>query len=171
MLRFSVDGAPFGWQRATPLSGRGVKPTGLRQYQQYVGTLAMLAMAKAGHREPLRGALSCRILARFPLPVSWPQRDRDLAEQGVIRPTITPDGDNIFKAIADACNRIVWLDDAQVVETAVSKYYSAAYGVDVLVEQIGSAEDQRGMARDGVKSAAKAKSLASARGGDHHVRR
>ena len=38
-----------------------------------------------------------------------------------------------ISAIADACNGIVWVDDAQVVELHVSKRYSSAPGVMVEV--------------------------------------
>ena len=58
-------------------------------------------------------ALSLIVL--HPIPKSWSKR-QDAALAGTERPTTKPDADNVAKAIADACNGVVWVDDAQVVE-------------------------------------------------------
>lgn len=39
--------------------------------------------------------------------------------------TSTPDGDNVLKIIADACNGLCWHDDAQVAEMQVQTLYAA----------------------------------------------
>lgn len=39
-------------------------------------------------------------------------------------PTCKPDLDNMLKALKDACNGIVWRDDAQIVDVKASKEYA-----------------------------------------------
>ena len=51
-----------------------------------------------------------------PDPEELEQSRQDAALAGTERPTTKPDADNVAKAIADACNGVVWVDDAQVVE-------------------------------------------------------
>jgi Holliday junction resolvase RusA-like endonuclease len=51
-------------------------------------------------------------------------------------PTGKPDADNYAKLVLDACNGILWKDDAQVVELHVSKSYGAKPGFQILVESV-----------------------------------
>lgn len=55
------------------------------------------------------------------------------------RPDIKPDLDNLFKAVTDAANAIVWDDDSQIVEAHLSKTYDWATRkarIELRVEQI-----------------------------------
>jgi Holliday junction resolvase RusA-like endonuclease len=76
-------------------------------------------------------ALSLIVL--HPIPKSWSKRRQEAALAGTERPTTKPDADNVAKVVADACNGVVWVDDAQVVELSVSKRYSSTPGVMVEV--------------------------------------
>jgi Holliday junction resolvase RusA-like endonuclease len=53
-----------------------------------------------------------------------------------VRPLVKPDLDNMVKAIKDACNGIVWHDDAQVVDERVSKYYADTAPHTVIVVEV-----------------------------------
>ena len=53
---------------------------------------------------------------------------------GDIRPTKTPDYDNIGKIISDALNGVAYRDDAQIVEANISKYYSNLPRVEVMID-------------------------------------
>ena len=58
--------------------------------------------------------------------------DTFLAEIGIIRPEIKkPDWDNIGKKYSDMYNYNIWLDDGQVIDGSVHKYYSILPRVEV----------------------------------------
>lgn len=83
----------------------------------------------AGHMpaEPLQGPLSLRVAAFLPLPTSKPQKWKRGALAGEIRPTATPDLDNLIKQIKDCLTQMgVWGDDKQVVDylPGTGKWYS-----------------------------------------------
>ena len=59
----------------------------------------------------------------MPISPSWPKKRQEAARSGAMRPTKKPDWDNIGK-ILDAFNLIVWVDDAQIVDSRVRKLYS-----------------------------------------------
>ena len=50
--------------------------------------------------------------------------DKELAEDEYIRPITKPDVDNYMKTYLDAFNGLLWLDDGQVVDARLRKYYS-----------------------------------------------
>lgn len=55
-----------------------------------------------------------------------------LAEIGIIRPEIKkPDWDNIGKKYSDMYNYNIWLDDSQVIDGSVHKYYSILPRVEI----------------------------------------
>jgi Holliday junction resolvase RusA-like endonuclease len=73
----------------------------------------------------LEGPLSVRVSIWCAIPASWSKKKRAAALEGGARPTGKPDIDNSVKLLMDALNTVLWRDDAQVVELAVSKRYAA----------------------------------------------
>jgi Holliday junction resolvase RusA-like endonuclease len=55
---------------------------------------------------------------------------------GEIWPTTRIDLDNVTKAILDACNGIVYKDDAQIVRLHAVKQYAITPGVSVKIESV-----------------------------------
>ena len=74
------------------------------------------------------------------VPASWSRRKREQALAGVIRPTKKPDIDNFQKAICDALNRVVWLDDSQIVDAKVRKFYDLAPRIEIRVDKLRTGE-------------------------------
>ena len=75
------------------------------------------------------------------LPKSWsskPKKWQAAALAGQERPTKKPDGDNVLKAIADALNEIVYIDDAQIVDATVRKFYAAVPRTIVQITEINA---------------------------------
>jgi Holliday junction resolvase RusA-like endonuclease len=95
-----------------------------------VKLVAHRAMAGAGL---MAFPVALSLIVLHPIPKSWSKRRQDAALAGAERPTTKPDADNVAKVVADACNGVVWVDDAQVVELSVSKRYSSTPGVMVEV--------------------------------------
>lgn len=90
---------------------------------EYENALAMAAkIAMRGKKRLEDVAIEVVVTAIKAVPSSWPNRDKDAALAGVIRPTGKPDADNFLKVI-DALNEIVWKDDAQIVDARAIKIY------------------------------------------------
>ena len=59
-----------------------------------------------------------------PIPKSISKNKREDAISGVLRPTKKPDLDNLVKGIKDGLSKVIWHDDAQILEMNVRKFYS-----------------------------------------------
>lgn len=69
-------------------------------------------------------------------PKSWSKKKRLAALEGTIKPTSKPDVDNIVKIICDACNGIVWRDDAQISDCIIRKRYGEVPFVHVTIREM-----------------------------------
>lgn len=101
----------------------------------YEKALAQLARILMRSRPPLEGPLRVLATATFTPPASWSGAKKTRALAGVIRPTGKPDFDNIAKML-DALNKIVWVDDAQVVDGRALKVYGAQASLKIEVWEI-----------------------------------
>jgi Holliday junction resolvase RusA-like endonuclease len=116
MIRITLDIEPRPWKRVK----RGaygqayVDPKTLR----YKNTIASLVRASRVTSKPLAGPL--KLTARF--IVAAPKKPKWWA------PAVRPDLDNYLKAIKDACNGLLWSDDAQIVHVDARKLYDMAGG-------------------------------------------
>lgn len=62
-----------------------------------------------------------------------------LAEIGLIRPEIKkPDWDNIGKKYSDMYNYNIWLDDSQVIDGSVHKYYSILPRIEIYLRYLNA---------------------------------
>ena len=125
-----LDGTPEGKGRArfrafTTKSGHAIAsaytPANTKKFE---GRLRKAALDAMNGRPPLEGALAVRVVATFPVPVSYSKRKQHEAMTGILRPAKKPDADNILKVL-DACNEVVFRDDAQIVDAQITKVYGA----------------------------------------------
>jgi len=92
----------------------------------YETAIKMLTKAQLGkYFQPFDGAISVSINIEINRPKSV---TRDY-------PTVKPDIDNFAKAILDALNGIVWLDDAQICSLQITKSYNLKPTITVEIEQ------------------------------------
>lgn len=112
---------------------RIVKPRGKPQFvttytdpetAAYESSVAKAGRVAMGSRNPLEGALTVLVEAFFDIPQSWTIKKRSAAADGSLPHTGRVDGDNIAKAILDACNEVVYRDDGQIVSLTVIKQYA-----------------------------------------------
>lgn len=137
MIEVIVTGKPVakGRGRVGILKGKGGKPdrgmvftpSNTRKWEKDARTEARIVM---GPRPPLEGPLQIVVKAVFPITAGWPAWKRALAEEGALMHTMAPDGDNVLKAMKDALNGVVYLDDKQVVKSGVVK----SFGTQALVK-------------------------------------
>jgi Holliday junction resolvase RusA-like endonuclease len=105
----------------------------------FEGRLAYAAQKVMGDRPPLDCALVLDVAMHFPVPAGKPKKFREAALRGDIRPTVKPDWDNGGK-LTDALNLIVWVDDKQIVDGRVRKFYSDRPRTIVRILTVAEAE-------------------------------
>ena len=131
-----VEGEPVPWAR--PRFGRN-RTTGKRQvynaagHSSYKETLAWTLRSAMRGAAPLDGAVRVDIAVVLAPPASWAAAVRDAAIRGSIVPAVKPDLDNFEKIALDACNGIVYRDDAQVVSKTSCKRYGERPSLTITV--------------------------------------
>ena len=129
-----MDGQPVGKGRPrfSRASGTVYTPEKTARYEERLAWAAQSVMAG---RPLLTGGLQVDIEAYMDIPKSKPKTFRAAALAGAIRPTTKPDPDNIAKML-DALNRVVWVDDSQIVTLNVRKHYSDRPRLQITVREI-----------------------------------
>lgn len=140
MIRFVIWGDPVaqGRPRTAVINGRPrlYDPEKSRHYKELVRLVAQEARPNHLIEGPV--SLTVRIFKRF--PASFSKRAREQARAGNIRPATKPDASNILKAIEDALNGVVWVDDRQIVDLIVTKAYDDDPRVEVEIREIKEAK-------------------------------
>ena len=142
-IEFFVPGTPVGKGRPRAARrGAGVvmfTPGKTADYEALVAATAAAALAcDALAHQLLDGPLEAVLEMRFPAPASWSKAKRARALAGAEWHTSKPDADNVAKAILDACNGVVFRDDAQVVMLIATKAFSEEPGVRVVIREVQS---------------------------------
>lgn len=126
MLTFVVPGTPVAQPRprAAVRSGHAVVYGAAKSHPIHVFKAAtrLAASQAACGASPMEGPLMLAVLFVLPRPGRLRWRTRPMPRLPHDR---KPDADNLAKAILDACNGILWRDDAQLVQLAVEKLYAA----------------------------------------------
>lgn len=133
-VQFTVPGEPVAKGRPRFGNGRTYTPQGTRDYAAWVQVHAREAMRCQAR---LEGPIRLFLLVVLPMPKSWSQKRRQANEEAPEYHLTRPDFDNLAKAVADACNGIVWNDDGQVAVSLVIKVYGAQPRMEVEAEPLG----------------------------------
>ena len=125
MIVVCVPGEPVGKgrPRVTVRGGRPAMytPEKTASYEQLVRAEAVRAM-RGG--ELLAGPVELVLEIYAGIPASYSKKKREAARDGHIVPTKKPDIDNVIKAVCDAFNGVVWVDDVQVVDLHATRRFS-----------------------------------------------
>lgn len=124
---------PKGRPRFTR-GGFAYTPDKTRKYEKLVAGLAKTAMAG---RPPFDCPVKVMVTAFMRIPQMSRKRTAD-ALAGYILPAVKPDADNLAKAALDACNGIIWRDDALICSLLVKKRYAAYPCLEIKVAPEGS---------------------------------
>jgi Holliday junction resolvase RusA-like endonuclease len=135
-IYFVVPGDPHGKGRPKASSRGGFvrmyTPALTRQYEDKIARLGEIAR---GDWPVLDTPISLRVIAHHPIPASWSKKKQQLALAGDCIPG-KPDLDNVAKAVLDALNGVIYLDDKQVVRLVAEKRYSFDPRVEVYVHEV-----------------------------------
>ena len=135
-IYFVVPGAPYGKGRPRASSRGGF----VRLYTPaatvaYEGEIARLAEIARAEWPVMATPMSLRVIAHHPIPVSWSKKKQQAALAGDLIPG-KPDLDNVAKAVLDALNGVIYVDDKQVVRLVAEKRYSFEPRVEVYVHEV-----------------------------------
>ena len=120
-LHVVLPGQPVGKGRPRFGGGRAYTPKKTKDYEQLLAAAARFEMDQA-RLEATELPCKMLILAQFAIPKSWAKWRQQAAQLGEYTPG-RPDIDNVAKAVLDAFNGIVYVDDAQVFDLQVKKTY------------------------------------------------
>lgn len=130
-----LDGEPIGkgrprFSRAT---GHAYTPEKTARFEE---RLAWAAQDTMKRRPLFDGPLRMLINAYFSIPVSKAAKWRLAALEQKILPTKKPDIDNIIKGVADSLNKVVYVDDTQIVSLAAGKFYSDRPRIEIFIRHL-----------------------------------
>lgn len=134
---FVVTGNPVGKGRPRATSRGGF----VRMYTD-AKTLGFEAAVADEASTAMRGfevfetPMQMQLSAYYPIPKSWSKKKRQQAIDGEIYPNVKPDLDNVLKAVLDALNGVVYVDDSQVINLVATKRYSTDPRVEVYVHEV-----------------------------------
>lgn len=137
MIQFTIPGATQAQERPKfSRAGKGVKavdPPKSRAYKEVVKLIAWKNKPQKLILEPLRLEVDVYLMP----PKKYHTRPKmALIASGELRPTTKPDLDNLVKGIKDGCSKIIWHDDAQIVEMVVRKFYDMQPRAEVKIKMI-----------------------------------
>lgn len=111
---------------------RNITPQTTRKYEK---DLSESARVQLGMRfEPWIGPVDLEVFFYMPIPKSLSKKKREAmrAEWHIVK----PDTSNLLKAVEDALNGILWVDDSQVARCTLSKTYGAEPGIHINAKRI-----------------------------------
>ena len=136
IVMFDVPGAPKGKGRPRfARRGNFVKTYTDSKTADYEAQIREAATNAMGSSGPLETPVSVYLYARIPIPASTSKKAKKAMISGEVRPTKKPDIDNIAKAFLDSFNKIIYLDDTQVISLHCTKVYSVDPGVNVMIRE------------------------------------
>lgn len=131
-----LAGPPRGKGRGRAVATRfGARVFTDDKTRTYEAQLRFAGQQAMGRHAPIEGPLAVAVEARFPVAPSWPKKKRLAALAGALRPTTTPDADNLLKCL-DGLNGVVFVDDRQIVDAHIRKIYSDRPGLTVTVDTL-----------------------------------
>jgi len=121
-VKFRIKAEPIaqGRPRLTTINGqaRAFDPKKSRDWKAFIKDVAEKAMYDAGHDKPFDGPILARMRFGFELPKSHHRKRTPRPRQWH---TKRPDIDNLSKAIFDACESVVFMNDTQIVRIVADK--------------------------------------------------
>ena len=130
-----LDGEPIGKGRPRFSRGTGHAYTP-EKTARFEERLAWAAQDTMKRRPLFDGPLRVLINAYFSIPLSKSAKWKLAALEQKILPTKKPDIDNIIKGVADSLNKVVYVDDTQIVSLAAGKFYSDRPRIEIFIRHL-----------------------------------
>jgi len=125
--------------RATSIGGKARMYEAKKEHPVYAYKATVrMACCQAYKGKPLTGPLSVEMTALFPRPGRLIWKKRPMPRE---RHVGAPDVDNLEKSAFDALNGLLWIDDGQICEATIRKFYASGDEqphVEIVVREIGT---------------------------------
>ena len=136
MREFKIPGKAQAKQR--PRMGRSgivYTPKETLVYENYV-KMCYSDYANQFGWLPYESQVRAEIEVLVAVPKSDSKTKKKAKIEGMIRPAVKPDCDNLAKSILDSLNGLAYRDDKQVVELVVKKYYAENAEVKIKLSEV-----------------------------------
>jgi Holliday junction resolvase RusA-like endonuclease len=134
-IEFQIEGPPIGKGRPKAVRmGNAVRMYTPKKTAEYETDIAFKAAQLMGDIPPLETPVEVGVHAYYPIPASWSKKRQQAAMDGLEIPG-KPDLDNVAKAVLDALNGVVYVDDKQVITLWLTKRYSTFPHVRVWIDE------------------------------------
>ena len=132
-VSFIVEGtpAPQGSKKAYVRGTRAVLVESSKKVPVWRAQVAAAARAVMGDTEPFTTPVRVEVVFWMARPASVSEKKRPL-------PTVYPDIDKLSRALLDGMTKIIYRDDALVVDLVASKRYSAVGGASISVIRLAA---------------------------------
>lgn len=129
LITFELKGKVVPKGRPRFYRGHAITPPQTVEYEKKVKEVAQAVM---GTRPPFDEPAKVYVKALMPIPKSWSKKKRMAA---VGTPHLNkPDVDNLLKAVMDAMNGVVYVDDSVVYSETCEKFYDDEPRAIVVIE-------------------------------------
>ena len=117
-------------------------PEKSKTYKQLVRFWVTQYLKQLDSFKPYENALCVELTFYVGIPTSWSQKKRIQAINGQIRPIVrNGDLDNMIKAVLDANNGLLWVDDCIITDLTARKQYTAELArVEIKITEVQNAE-------------------------------
>ncbi len=145
MIKLTIFGEPIPQARPRfTRNGHAYDPERSKNYKQLARLWITQTLKKYTGWEALETALVVDMTFYLSIPISWTKKRRIDASNGVIRPTAkNGDIDNLIKAVLDAGNGLIWIDDTFITDVYARKRYTADVArVEITVQSVKQEENK-----------------------------
>ena len=126
-MKITVLGKPKGKGRPRFYRGYAVTPKATREYEGMI--------MRQWQESALNGELEAFIDVFYPLDSKANKATKEKMIKNEIRPTKTPDIDNVIKIVLDALNGVAYEDDKQIIEVTGRKWFSKNPRVEIEIRR------------------------------------
>jgi len=129
-ITLTIPGEPRGKQRPKWSPVGTYTPKKTVTYEAYIKELFAI---KYPAFIPLDSALTIKIWAGLLIPKSTSKKKEGMMKLGIIKPTKSPDADNILKTVMDSLEKLAYKNDSQIVRVVMDKDYSERPRLEITI--------------------------------------
>lgn len=133
-IKFTVYGIAKAWKR--PRFSRKIGRFFIAKQDDEWRNSVLGQALQYRPEKPFEGALGLTVCVFRPIPKSFSNKKKKLADEGIIRPITKPDWSNYVKGIEDVLEGVYYLRDAQIVVAQVAKFYSGVPRVEIEITDL-----------------------------------
>ena len=134
LISFTVYGEPVPWKRPR-FNGKSKHVFEDSKVKEYKAKVIEAFEESGGGYFEVGTPLEVEISFYLQVPRSYSEKKKlNLIRKE--RPTKRPDNDNLYKGVTDGLNEIAYLDDSQIVDTHIHKFWSDRPRAEITIREV-----------------------------------